>query len=1006
MTSSIVGKRYQLLTALGAGGMGAVYLALDRLAGETVALKRVSIPTYDDDDPTLAALMAGPDPALALAREFEALASLRHPNIIAVHDYGFDALEGASEPQPFFTMELLPSSVALLKAGYPLPFEGRANLWLQLLHALAYLHRRGFTHGDLKPENVLVTREGMVKVLDFGLALRAGQSLETTTGTRAYMAPELLKGQPASPASDLYAVGVMAYELFVGRPPFDRQSSQFEYDVMYTPVNVGGLGLPPALAQILGRLLAKTPAGRPADVHEVIRALSAAIGKPLPVETPATRESFLQAAELVGRDAELTQLTQALKLSHWGQGSAWLVGGESGVGKSRLLDELRTRALVQGALVLRGQAVSEGGLPYSLWRESLRWLALLADPDDLEAGALKPYVAHLDWLLERAVPDAPELDPRAAQTRLLATAVGLLRRVAAQQPILLLLEDLHWADANSLALLTWLTRVAPELRLLIVASYRDDERPRLPDELPGIRLLPLRRLSEKGVAALSAAMLGSAGKETALVDFLARETEGNAFFIVEVVRALAEEAGRLDLIAHTALPEHVAAGGMINVVQRRLSRVLPSDRPLLELAAIAGRQLDMTVLSAADLAIDLTAWLTRCADAAVLEPQAEGWRFAHNKFREGVLADLSADQRRALHRRVALALEAAYPKDAQQAPVLAHHWGTAGDPAKEAHYATLAGEQVLKAGNFREALQYFWRALAVFPEELERGSDNQHTRMTLLYWLGEAYERLGELREARDNFQNSLALARTSDHRKGMVDALAGLCWVATREGAFDEAHHLGEESLAWARAAGYHRGTALSLRRLGNMAALQSNHASAAGYFTESLAIAKKAGDRSMVGRCLNNLGDIATEQGDYALAAHYLNEALATMKEIGDQEGVAFVNLSLGDLAIGQNDWSAAQNYCQAGLKQAVSIAAMPWVLFALAGLADVQVKAKRYEAAAELLGLVLTHPASDAQVKQRAEPVLALARAALPPDVVEAALERGRAKESEAVVAEILS
>ena len=160
------------------------------------------------------------------------------------------------------------------------------------------------------------------------------------------------------------------------------------------------------------------------------------------------------------------------------------------------------------------------------------------------------------------------------------------------------------------------------------------------------------------------------------------------------------------------------------------------------------------------------------------------------------------------------------------------------------------------------------------------------------------------------------------------------------------------------------------------------------------------------MVGRCLNNLGDIATEQGDYALAAHYLNEALATMKEIGDQEGVAFVNLSLGDLAIGQNDWSAAQNYCQAGLKQAVSIAAMPWVLFALAGLADVQVKAKRYEAAAELLGLVLTHPASDAQVKQRAEPVLALARAALPPDVVEAALERGRAKESEAVVAEILS
>jgi predicted ATPase len=242
----------------------------------------------------------------------------------------------------------------------------------------------------------------------------------------------------------------------------------------------------------------------------------------------------------VGREEELGQLAGALRQAMAGRGSAWLVGGESGVGKSRLLDELRSLALVEGALVLRGQGVSEGARLYHLWRDVLRWLALLTELSDLEVGVLKSLVPDLPDLLGREVPDAPKLDPQATQDRLLMVIEDLFHRQS--QPTLILLEDLHWMQ-ESLIVLARLSRTVAEKRLLLVGSYRDDERPDLPTALPGMQELKLGRLGPEAVVELSEAMLGAAGREPHVVDWLQRQTEGNPFFLVEVVRALAEETG-------------------------------------------------------------------------------------------------------------------------------------------------------------------------------------------------------------------------------------------------------------------------------------------------------------------------------------------------------------------------------------------------------------------------------------------------------------------------------
>jgi len=770
-------RRYVILETLGSGGMGVVFRARDRLGG-FVALKRLGTgaevveppavgarvvgfadatwtspqlpapvgdhapteprvplgaqvthfaPTVDPISAELGALfdrttrphasVSGSDGSsiddtalrLLLTQEFQTLASVRHPNIIVVLDYGFDG-----DGQPYFTMELLEHARTILRAGQGTSVEQRVGLLEQVLRALLYLHRRGLVHRDLKPANVLVVGE-QVKVLDFGLALAFEHAREhglRAAGTPAYMAPELYLGFPASKASDLYAVGVIAYELFAGQSPFTGESfSALQKAVLEQPPDLTGID--PRLAPVIARLLAKEASHRYADAAEVMAALADATGQSLRVETAHTRESFLQAARLVGRDAELTHLTNVLDRLICGKGSAWLVGGESGVGKSRLLEELRARALVRGVTVVRGQEVSEGGGPYQVWRDVIRWLLLLTNPADHEASIFKALVPDLRSLLDRDVPDAAEVEPDAAQMRLASTVVGLLQRTG--QPLLILLEDIHWARSDSLKLLSWVAAMTVDVPVVVVASYRDDERPSLLHELPAMQSFKVERLDPEGIAELSRSMIGKAGARPEILARLARETEGNPFFLVEVVRALADEAGQLDRIGDMATLSDVSPSGLSQVIRRRLDQAPARARPLLAAAAVAGRQIDVALLRALEPETDLDEWLASCTEAAVLDAQDGRIRFAHDKLREGLLASIDVATRRELHRRVATAIEAVYPDAAAHTASLAHHWAAAGDDPRAARYCGLAGEQALQSSAYREAAGFFEQALRMLP---------------------------------------------------------------------------------------------------------------------------------------------------------------------------------------------------------------------------------------------------------------------------------------------------
>ncbi len=869
-----INNRYQLQDVIGRGGMGAVYRAHDRLVNEAVALKSVSAYT----DALYVPRPGGHDTRLALAHEFRLLSSLRHPHIISVLDYGFD-------DQPYYTMQLLVDAQTIVEAGTGQPLATQLELIWQMAQALRYLHQRGIIHRDLKPSNVLVV-DGRVKLLDFGLAI-AHRELDDEAaypvGTVAYMAPEVLQSQAASPASDLFAVGMIAYEMLAGQYPFERTNLvALLSSIMESSVPVKTLDVPPALRAMLVRLVARSPEIRYTRVDDLLTALAPLTGKPY--DTPEIRESYIQAATFIGRTTELERLTGALGAARGGAGSAWLVGGESGVGKSRLMEELRARALVDGALVLFGQATREGGSPYMLWRDILRQLCLTTPLDDFEAGILQPLVPDISVLLGRAVTPAPTIPPDAAQARLFNVIAAMLARQT--RPVVVILEDLHWAN-EGLEMAAYLARSIQAMPVLLVGTYRNEERPDVPGRVPGAEVIRLERLSAGEIHELSQAMLGD-DIAPPLVALLQQETEGNVFFIVEAIRSLADQVGELTEISSMTLPQNIVAGGMQTVIRNRLSQVLADDYPLLQVAAVAGREIDPALLAVLAPHEDIERWLGRCQ--SVLEVRDNRWLFSHDKLRETLLDDMHAETRREHHASIARGLERYHPEPNAYAAILAYHWGAAGQTRQELAYLRRAVDTALENAAYQEAVRLSDRALAL--------AEDAPTRAMMQRVRGEALLGLGDLAAGAEAFLAALAFSEIGDpaENRAWVTQLRQQVWHRLRLGG---------------RAAGpdapFYHALARACETLSVIHYFQNDRRGAVFYALGGLNLAE-AHAPAQTARLQAVMSVMLSVDGRHRLGGFYSRRAMAQVDDATSPEVRSLVSLMTGVYATNIADWDTA--------------------------------------------------------------------------------------------------
>jgi DNA-binding SARP family transcriptional activator len=492
------------------------------------------------------------------------------------------------------------------------------------------------------------------------------------------------------------------------------------------------------------------------------------------VEPSTAQRPTVDAARtaFVGRERELAELTAALEDACGGRGRLALVVGEPGIGKSRLGDELLTRARGRDALVLVGRCWEAGGAPaYWPWVQSLREYVREREPSALRAelGVGAADLARIIPELRQRFPDLagpPGVDPEGARFRLFDAVAQFLRNASESRPLVLALDDLHAADAPSLLLLQFLARELGSMHVLILVAFRDvDPIPGEPlaemisevSREPVTRRLALLGLSELEVerfVQLTASEIASSG----LVAAVHAQTEGNPLFVSEIARLYSiETASGMDDDRALAIPQSVR-----EVIARRLKHLSRPCQQLLVIASVIGREFTLDALArAAELEDEQLEALDEAVSGRILSGipgDRSRLRFAHVLIRDTLYEGLGVAARMRLHRQAGEALEALYGE--QPGPhlaELAHHYSLAGSgmTEKAVEYAARAGERTAGLLAFEEAARLFELAL-----DLGHAAIGAEQRCELLLALGEVQARAGDMDAAKRTFAEAAKLAR------------------------------------------------------------------------------------------------------------------------------------------------------------------------------------------------------------------------------------------------------
>jgi class 3 adenylate cyclase/tetratricopeptide (TPR) repeat protein len=575
----------------------------------------------------------------------------------------------------------------------------------------------------------------------------------------------------------------------------------------------------------------------------------------------------------VGRDEERAELRRRLHETLAGRGSLVMIGGEPGVGKTRIAEELMAEASERGMLALIGHCYEqEGSPPYIPFVEMLEAAARIVDPDALRTalGDSAPEVAKLLPGLRKLFPDIahpPELPPEQERRYLFNGMLAYLSRAAQAQPLLFVLDDLHWADDSTLLFMEQLAQHVPQQRLLIVGTYRDVElevgRPlaRTLEALLRQRLahrISLRRLGEATVAAMLRALSGQEPPPV-LVKVVYSETEGNPFFVEEVFQHLSEEGKLFDAqgrwrqdleVSELDVPE-----GVRLVVGRRLERVGDGCRRALGAAAVIGRRFRYDLVEALaevdpDELLDAIDYAEKAQLIVSEEGGPEAWfTFAHELIRQTLLSGMSMPRRQRMHLRVADAMERLYGASAHEhAADLAHHLfqaGAAADAKKTAHYLTLAADQAMASAAFEDALRLYEDAIQMMP------ADDAAARATLLHKRGLALRSVGRWDDSLADLHAAADAYETMGAGEELAQTLLELCMQLVWTGR-------PQEGLAAARKALDNiseQRSALRCRLLlsaGFTASSAGDHATAASLLPEALQIAEEEGDDQLLAQAV----------------------------------------------------------------------------------------------------------------------------------------------------------
>jgi tetratricopeptide (TPR) repeat protein len=952
---TLINNRYQMDTLLGRGGMGAIYRAHDTFLERDVAVKVL-------DETGL-----GTEGRARLLNEARAAAQLNHPNIVSVYD------AGEQDGAPYIVMELVDG-----KSLYELRPQKVAEILAiakQICAALEHAHCAGIVHRDLKPENVLIQPNGVAKLTDFGLARSLSARLTNEgmiTGTVFYIAPELALGQPFDGRADLYALGVMLYELIAGRPPFTADDplaviSQHIHAPVVPP-SAYRPDLSPAIETVILKLLAKAPEDRYPTAQATLQALSDAELGVFPAEQLGPRAlsdvllEKLARGRMVGRRDELETLHHLWKTTLTGQAHMALISGEPGIGKTRLANETLVYARLNGAVVMRGGCYEyEAATPYLPFVEAFREWVHEKSPEELKErlGASAVELAKLAPEIESrlgTLSQNPSLSPNEERLRLFDHVARFFHNLSENSGLLLFIDDIHWADQGTLSLLHYLLRHLRNERLMVLACYREVELDRQHPFAASLMewnrdhlavRISLNRLTVEQVGQLLSSLFEQEAVSEDFRQAIYQDTEGNPFFIEEVIKSLIEQGQIYRVEGHwerkeiseLAIPQSVK-----EAIGRRLDRQSEICLDMLHSAAALGKRFSFSELVATSSIgeDELLDALDEASHAQLIRLEGgEVYLFTHDKIREVLYEELNPIRKRRLHLRIGEGLEKLYGLNACEpgctdarlchcdVQALAHHFIEAGELEKGLRYAVQAAEKAEQVFALPEAVEYYQRAI-----ECAEALDRQDELLRLYEALGWVHYNHGAFQLSIEAFDHMLQLADTPQQGARAKSNLA-LIYAQTGD---ERGRELLEAAIQSLDPQIDQLELARVNSRLGRFHHLHADWSKAIEYLERARQLAEPLDDVGVLTEIYAYLSGAYQQWGKWEQSIHWAHRTVALGKRTGSLLAEALGYEFLAEDLMNISRWQEALDYAERDRQIGEKIGSLPRIAWAYSAFAHV--------------------------------------------------------------------
>lgn len=770
MIGELIEGRYEVVDKLGEGGMSLVYRAEDIETGQMVALKflKEAITSRRVED------------VLRFQREARAIAKLAHSGIVKI--YG----AGEYKQTPYIVMELLQgkSLADLFREGKRFSVEETVEIVLQISEVLNYVHGKGIIHRDLKPGNIMLLWQAasqqppsskyQVKVLDFGLAqvleLTEIKSEEEIVGTFGYMSPEQsgIVRKAVDERSDLYSLGIIFYELLTGELPFKGKDVGTILHQQVARKPSSPKKIKPEIPEVIEEMVLKLLNKEPEERYQTAKGLLADLTKFLAGEVSFMigKEDVLKKltyrTRLIGREEELNRLKELFEQARQGKGGVCLVSGGPGIGKSRLIEEMRGYIYERGGIFISGKCFAqENKIPYQPFKDALN--EYMNSLQGVKAGEkqetirkMKGVLGELGQIIIKFNPnmrdvlgEQPELiplEPERENKRFLMVSSRFFCNLGEEdKPCVIFLDDLQWADEGSLSLLTEIVSEIKEFPILVLGAYRDSE---VTEEHSLIKLRNEARdksysLQEINIGLFDHVRLNRLIAELLLEDeertydlslYILNKSRGNPFFSIEIARQLVDEKAlfykeeeRHWQVDWEKVDKVTISPNIVDIVLRRIETLEEDQVNLLSYAAVIGREFEVALLfRLSDLAKERVIVLVdEAISLQLIERSLERGKilFVHDRIKDAFYQRIGEGKKRELHLEIARTIEGLHKENIEEVLFdLAHHYTEAQDREKSLQYALPAAEKAKGGYANEDAVRYYSIGINILEDKGHKGS--------------------------------------------------------------------------------------------------------------------------------------------------------------------------------------------------------------------------------------------------------------------------------------------